>query len=373
MYINIVFRYLVRENLKSQLAVFFVLMLIFFSQKFIDIFGDVVHGDIPLNLIIPLLISAIPEMVYLMLPLSLFLGLLIRCSKFCYENEFIVMYACCFGKNIIIKAVLMLSIIISFFSICNIIWILPLSYKYQEQIIFKSKVNPLLLSIAEGQFKITKNGNFALYVDSIKNSIFKNIFFVQLRDTNIKHSSFVVANSGYIKECFDGKQIIVLNKGVRYEGIPFLSNFNITKFVNYKAIVEYKTNENYINKIEQKSMFQLWNDNTLKANSEFHWRLTVIFSIFIMALIAVPLCEVNLRQGRLVSMLPTMLLYLIFFLLHNILRNFVNKHDFNCIYITWMINFLYLILAIFLNLWNTLSFRRIRLKFIRGLFWFFLF
>ena len=36
----IVFRYLFRETLKTQLAVLFVLLLIFVSQQFIQIIGD---------------------------------------------------------------------------------------------------------------------------------------------------------------------------------------------------------------------------------------------------------------------------------------------------------------------------------------------
>ena len=51
----IVFRYLFRETLKTQLAVLFVLLLIFVSQQFIQIIGDAaeagepgtVHGDLP--------------------------------------------------------------------------------------------------------------------------------------------------------------------------------------------------------------------------------------------------------------------------------------------------------------------------------------
>lgn len=72
----IIIRYLVRETLKSQLAILFILLLIFFCQKLVRILGAAVDGDIPANLVLSLLGLGVPEMAQLILPLSLFLGLL---------------------------------------------------------------------------------------------------------------------------------------------------------------------------------------------------------------------------------------------------------------------------------------------------------
>ncbi|WP_163355823.1 LptF/LptG family permease, partial [Escherichia coli] len=77
----IIIRYLARETLKSQIAILFILMLIFFSQKLVEILGAAVEGNIPTNLVVSLLWLGIPEMAQLILPLSLFLGLLMTYSK----------------------------------------------------------------------------------------------------------------------------------------------------------------------------------------------------------------------------------------------------------------------------------------------------
>ncbi|CRK86041.1 Lipopolysaccharide export system permease protein LptF [Candidatus Providencia siddallii] len=363
----IIFRYLVVENFKSQIVVLFVLLLIFFSQKSIDILNSAIHGNIPLNIVIPLLLFGIPEMLQLMLPLSLFIGLLMRCSKFYTENEITVIYACGFGKSIIFKAVLALSAIISLFAIINIMWMVPWSFKHQQEILTNTKVNQLLFTIVDGQFRTTKDGNFVLYIDTIKDNKFKNVFFVQLNENNKFRPSITIADSGYIEKHSDTKHIIMLINGIRYEGTSVSSDFRITNFVDYQSIIEYKQPvfNNY--NVEQKDMLQLWNDNTLRSSSEFHWRLTVVFSIFIMAFIVVPLTEVNLRQGRVLSMLPAMLLYLIFFLLHSILRNSSNKYDIDLKYFIWVLNLCYLVISIIFNIWNTVYIRNKRLKLMREL------
>ena len=90
----IIIRYLVRETLKSQLAILFILLLIFFCQKLVRILGAAVDGDIPTNLVLSLLGLGIPEMAQLILPLSLFLGLLMTLGKLYTESEITVMHAC---------------------------------------------------------------------------------------------------------------------------------------------------------------------------------------------------------------------------------------------------------------------------------------
>ena len=83
----IIIRYLVRETLKSQLAILFILLLIFFCQKLVRILGAAVDGDIPANLVLSLLGLGVPEMAQLILPLSLFLGLLMTLGKLYTESE----------------------------------------------------------------------------------------------------------------------------------------------------------------------------------------------------------------------------------------------------------------------------------------------
>lgn len=61
------------------------------------------------------------------------------------------------------------------------------------------------------------------------------------------------------------------------------------------------------------TMRTLWTTDTDRARAELTWRITLVFTVFMMALMVVPLSVVNPRQGRVLSMLPAMLLYLLFF------------------------------------------------------------
>lgn len=123
----------------------------------------------------------------------------------------------------------------------------------------------------------------------------------------------VVAEHGNIVQQKDGSQVVTLDKGTRFEGTALLRDFRITDFTDYKAVIGHRTVAADNTESEQMSMQTLWESDDPDARAEFHWRLTLVVSVALMALLVVPLSVVNPRQGRVLSMLPAILLYLIFF------------------------------------------------------------
>lgn len=362
----IIIRYLVNETLKSQVAIFFILILIFFSQKTINILSLAVQGNIPSSLVFSLLGFGIPEMAQLILPLSLFLGLLMTYSKLYINNEITVMHACGLGKQVLIKAALILALFTAIIAAVNVAYILPWSAKYQEKVLADAQANPILANMVEGRFKIIQDKNIVIYISNVKDKNFTDIFIAQLRSANDQHQSIVIAKSGHIQEDQNGNKIVLLEKGTRYEGTSLLHNFRIIDFKDYQAVIDHKKIAVKGNKIEQKDILQLWYATDIKSKAELHWRLTLVVSGLIMALIVVPLSEVNPRQGRVLSMLPSMLLYLIFFLLQSTFHFNAQKGNFNPKITMWLVNSVFFLLAIMLNIWNAGMIRRLRTKFYKG-------
>ncbi|MDC9594058.1 LPS export ABC transporter permease LptF [Xenorhabdus sp. IM139775] len=358
----IIIRYLVRETLKSQIAILFILLLIFFSQKLVEVLGAAVEGNIPANLVLSLLGLGVPEMAQLILPLSLFLGVLMTFSKLYTESEITVMHACGLGKSALVKSALILALLTSALAAANVIWFTPWSSKYQSQVLADAKANPSLAAIMEGRFRPSRDGNMVLYIGNVKGSTFENVFLAQLRPANDQRPSVVIADGGHMEERPNGNQVAVLHQGMRYEGTALLRDFRITEFTNYQAVIGHQQVD-VDNKVEQKSIEQLWHDTDNDSRSEFHWRLTLIISVLIMALMVVPLSVVNPRQGRILSMLPAMLLYLIFFLLQSSLRSNGGKGKLDPMFWMWLVNGAYLALAVALNLWDTVPMRKLRSRF----------
>ncbi|ARZ02419.1 lipopolysaccharide ABC transporter permease LptF [Yersinia ruckeri] len=361
----IIIRYLVRETLKSQIAILFILLLIFFSQKLVRVLGAAVDGEIPTNLVLSLLGLGVPEMAQLILPLSLFLGLLMTYGKLYTESEITVMHACGLGKRPLIIAALILSMLTSGLAAVNAIWLGPWSSKHQDEVLNDARANPSLAALVEGQFQSSQDGNAVLFVGSVSGKEFQRVFLAQLRPSDNQRPSVVVADKGHMAERPDGSQVVLLNQGTRYEGTALLRDFRITDFTDYQAVIGHQVAQQDNNIVEQMSMAALWHSSEQDARAEFHWRLTLIVSVVIMAMLVVPLSVVNPRQGRVLSMLPAMLLYLIFFLLQSSLRSNGAKGKLDPMVWIWVVNGAYLALALVLNLWDSLAARKLRAR-LRG-------
>ena len=361
----IIIRYLVRETLKSQLAILFILLLIFFCQKLVRILGAAVDGEIPTNLVLSLLGLGVPEMAQLILPLSLFLGLLMTLGKLYTESEITVMHACGLSKAVLVKAAMVLALFTGIVAAVNVMWAGPWSSKHQDEVLAEAKANPGLAALAQGQFQQATDGNSVLFIESVDGSRFNDVFLAQLRTKGNARPSVVVADSGQLSHRKDGSQVVTLNKGTRFEGTALLRDFRITDFQNYQAIVGHQNVALDPSDTEQMDMRTLINTDTDRAKAELHWRLTLVFTVFMMALMVVPLSVVNPRQGRVLSMLPAMLLYLVFFLLQTSIKSNGGKGKIDPMMWTWVVNGLYLLLAVVLNLWDTVPMRRVRARFMR--------
>ena len=362
----IIIRYLVRETLKSQLAILFILLLIFFCQKLVRILGAAVDGEIPTNLVLTLLGLGVPEMAQLILPLSLFLAILMTLGRLYTESEITVMHACGLGKGLLVKAAMILMLMTSLVAAVNVIWLGPWSSRYQDEVTQNAKANPGAAALAAGQFQTSSDGNTVLFVEDVKGNTFGNVFLAQLRPKGNARPSVVLADSGHMEQRKDGSQVVTLDRGTRFEGTALLRDFRITDFVNYQAVVGYKEATLAPNDADQADLLTLINTKTPQFQAELHWRLTLVFSVLIMALMVVPLSVVNPRQGRVLSMLPAMLLYLIFFLLQSSLRSNAAKGRFDPAIWMWTVNVAYLALAVALNAWDTVPMRRLRARFSRG-------
>lgn len=361
----IIIRYLVRETLKSQIAILFILLLIFFCQNLVRVLGDAVDGDVPTNLVLSLLALGVPKMAQLILPLSLFLGLLMTLGRLYTESEITVMHACGLGKRTLIIAAMILALMTSAVAAVNVFWAGPLASRYQEVVLSQAKANPNIAGLAEGQFTPSQDGNAVLFIGNVKGRTFNDVFLAQLRPNGNQRPSVVVAEHGNINQMKDGSQVVTLDRGTRFEGTALLRDFRITDFTDYQAVIGHRTVAVDSGQAEQMPMNTLWKSDDPDARAEFHWRLTLLASVVLMALLVVPLSVVNPRQGRVLSMLPAILLYLIFFLLQSSLRSNAGKGKLDPMIWLWAVNAFYFIIALALNLWDTVPMRKLRAR-LRG-------
>lgn len=353
-------KYLIKEIFKSQIAILFILLLIFFCQQLVRVLGSAASGNVPADLVFSLLGLGMPTMAQLMLPLSLFIAVLLTLGRLYAESEITVMRACGVGQRILVRVILILSLFTAGLAAYNSLWLSPWAIQQQAQIIEEAKANPRIAALSAGQFMSSNNGDFVLFIDNIENDKINDIYLFQMQERGKTKPSVVVAESGEMIALPNGDQILRLDNSQRIEGSAVLPDFKITQFDQYQAYLGHQEVTAQDNDTDLLDLPTLLNDQSPTVRAELNWRISLIVAVPIMALLAIPMSKVNPRQGRFAKILPALLLYLIYFLLQSSLKSAGTAGKLEVGLLMPLVNIAFLLLAIILNAWDSTLMYKIR-------------
>jgi len=369
----IIFRYLLKEVAKTQLAVFFVLMTIFISQKFVRVLGDASEGSIPGQLVMTFIALKIPDLAGMMLPLSLFLGVLLAYGRIYADNEMTVLHACGVSEWYVVRVTLVLAFVTAILTGVFTLYLAPMASEYQYQVKEDLAADSGLSALVAGRFQKTGNGDAVVFIHdkSRKDNSFRKVFVAQLPDENsseesIINSSIVYANTGKVFEDERGSQRLVLSDGIRYHSEIDSDGFQSVAFDKYYIQIKDQEVEHKHRKLSALPTSQLFFDTPSELIAEYRatiqWRIAFPLACIILIFIAVPLSVVNPRQGKFAKMLPALMLFLGYFLLLTSMRSGVEKNAIPHFIGLWPIHISALLLGVTLLMKDRTSGRKIKAK-----------
>tara|TARA_R110002167_G_scaffold50547_3_gene147028 strand:- start:17622 stop:18791 length:1170 start_codon:yes stop_codon:yes gene_type:complete len=369
----IIFRYLLKEVAKTQLAVFFVLMTIFISQKFVRVLGDASEGSIPGQMVMIFIALKIPDLAGMMLPLSLFLGILLAYGRIYADNEMTVLHACGVSEWYVVRVTLVLALVTAIFTGIFTLYLAPMASEYQYQVKEQLAADSGLSSLIAGRFQKTGNEKAVVFIHD-KNrddNSFDKVFVAQLPDEDhtedsIINSSLVYAKKGQVFEDDSGSQRLVLSKGMRYHKDATNGEFQSVTFDKYYIQIQDQEVEQKHRKLSALPTQQLFNSTDAKSAIEYsatiQWRIAFPLACIILTFIAVPLSVVNPRQGKFAKMLPALMLFLGYFLLLTAMRSGVERQALPSNIGLWPIHISALFLGVILLMKDRSSGMKIKAK-----------
>lgn len=356
-------RYLTKEIFKSQLAILFILLLMFFSQQLISVLNSAVSGKIPTDLVLSLLGLGMPALSQFMLPLSLFVALLLTLGRLYAESEITVMRACGVGQSLLTKVALFLSIFTTALAAYNVFTLTPWAIDTQSKMLAEAKSNPRFSALSAGQFMSA--GGYVLFIENINNeaNTLNDIYVFQPDQQKKNRPSVVVASTGELQGLSNGDQLLTLKNSTRYEGTATMADFRIAHFEKYTAYLGYQ-DVNSSEKLMQRATFSsLINDKSPEAQAELQWRFALVLAVPLMAMLAVPMSSVNPRQGRFAKVIPAVLLYLIYFLLQSSLKSAGASGKLDTTIWMPLVSTFFLVLGIIMNAWDSKFISAVRYRF----------
>ncbi|MCP4987813.1 MAG: LPS export ABC transporter permease LptF [Colwellia sp.] len=369
----IIFRYLLKEVAKTQLAVFFVLMTIFISQKFVRVLGDASEGSIPGQLVMTFIALKIPDLAGFILPLSLFLGVLLAYGRIYADSEMTVLHACGVSEWYVVRVTLILAVITAIFTGIFTLYLAPMASEYQYKVKEELAADSGLSALVPGRFQQTGNQDAVVFIhdkDRETNS-FNKVFVAQLpKGTNeeaiILNSSLVYAKNGQVFEDEQGSQQLVLGDGIRYHRDIDSNEFQSVAFDKYYIQIKDQEVEHQHRKLSALTTYELSSnippDLASAYRATIQWRIAFPLACIILIFIAVPLSVVNPRQGRFAKMLPALMMFLSYLLLLTSMRSAIEKNAIPSIIGLWPVHFSALFIGIMLLMKERSSGRVIKAK-----------
>jgi lipopolysaccharide export system permease protein len=234
----LIFRYLTTEVLKSQVAVFLTLMTIFLSQKFVVILSDASEGGIPAKLVLSMIALKLPQLASLILPLSIFLGIILAYSRIYADSEMTVLKACGVSEWYVVRVTLVSSVVLALLAGVLTLYIAPWASEQEYQLKEQAKADAGLSALRAGRFQQTGNEKAVVFIHNIENGgkELHKVFVAQLPDSEKDNlARLVYAQRGVVVEQESGEQELVLSDGKRYETDGETPALNLTEFDGYSV------------------------------------------------------------------------------------------------------------------------------------------
>ena len=113
-------------------------------------------------------------------------------------------------------------------------------------------------------------------------------------------------------------------------------------------IVEKKSLSAIIFDKDEQTFSKILEQDNVEATAEYQWRLSLVISTFILAILAIPVSKSSPRKGRYAKVLPAILIYFIYSNFLSVSRKFVANGDVAPLIGMWWVHAFFLLLFIYL-------------------------
>ena len=353
-------RYLIKEILVTWIATTVILMLIFMSTQFVHYLTGAVIGRYAATLLFKIMLLQIPILLGLLIPVGFYGAILLAYGRLYTEREMIVLTSCGFSPFQLLKVTLYLASMVCLVTLIFSLWLSPLAGSVQKKLINQAKAEPVIETLTPGKFFHTPDGKIVLFVDQISTDHLhlKHLFLAEHKEVPGNKPpiwSIVAANSGNQQVQQNGAKYLIIHHGYQYEGEPGQGDYQISGFAQYDIHLEEGMTTSFNQDPQMMNTLELWHmrHKSPAIDAELQWRISSPLSIFILTLLALPLSQVNPRQGRFGRIIPASMIYIIYANMAFVTRSWIENRDISASIGLWWLHGLMFLLAICLFLAQT--------------------
>lgn len=319
----IIFRYFARNVLANTVAVCAVLMLVIVSSRFVKYLAEAATGKLEPSVLFALIGYRLPGFLELVLPLAFFLSILLAYGQLYVDSEMTVLQSCGMGESTFLRYTLVVALLIAGIVAWLSLVVSPAGLSRAEELFNAQKQRGEIESLTAGRFYSLRAGKGVTYAETISaDAMMQQVFLAQGNErADGKGMVVVVAKQGFSRQSEQtGERYLVLQDGLRIQGMPGRGDFQLTRFEEYGQRLDSVKPSELRAESEAMSTGSLMDSDDPGHRATLQWRFSLPVLVMVVALLAVPLSRTNPRQGKFVKILPAILLYVFYLLSLNAAR-----------------------------------------------------
>ncbi len=317
-------RYVLREVAQSWLAVTAVLFAILVSNQLAQVLGQAAERGYPKAVILRLIGLMSIQNGTLLVPFGLLLGITLALGRLYHESEMAALRACGVGPGAVLRPIAVLAVVVTAIVSWLVLYTAPTAFASVQQIQKEALKSAEFSLLEPGKFLAFSRGRAVIYAESADPDGTLRRIFLQRREAD--HIEIVLADRARHLVSDDGNlHTLVLYDGERFEGTPGLATMRRVRFAEHGIPVPVGGQALGPQRVESRGTWDLYSDPAPEAQAEFQWRLSLPLMVVILTLLAVPLSELQPRQGRYARVGVAILALFIYFNLLSVARTWVEK------------------------------------------------
>lgn len=305
-------RYVWRELAGAFVAATLVLLMVSFSGLFADLLGKIARGKVPAALLLSQVGLRSVDILPLLLPLALFLGVMLGLGRLYRDSEMAVLASVGLGIAELKRAILALALPVALVVGLASLWLSPMAQRAAARMIEEANKSLLVIGLEPGRFVELPGRSAVIYLSDMSEdgSEFQRLFVASERDGRL---DVVTARSGELfLEAQSDERYLSLTDGFRVEGDPNALDFRMMRFARNDIRVPDSERAEVGRPESQRSLPVLLAAEDAASQAELHWRLAAPIAALLLVLLALPLARTPPRAARYGGLLIALLGYVVY-------------------------------------------------------------
>ena len=311
---TVAYRYIIKELIIVLGMVFILLMLVSIAARFTGYLQEAASGKFTSEVLWTLMSLRLPEFVQLTLPFSLVIAVIVTFGRLHADQEFVVMIM---GGTSIIRLVGWLcSVVVPVGVLVGILSLVvtPASRQVFVDLLANIAVSHEFDLVRLGEFRNFSNDTRTIYVDEVDRDarVLHGVFLYEARDTT--DVTVIAQSATFLIDSDTGHRILRLHHGVRYEGTPGQTNYQIFEFEELSLRLDLSRELDIPIEVEALPTNSL--DRSIGEHAQqLDWRISLPIMTFVSGLLAFALSRTRPRSGRFGQIIPGVLAFVCYYLL----------------------------------------------------------